>query len=122
MIKMFDKNNRVFCGITTIVEELINNISNEDAEGLYYFIGLDTATEKELNDLNTLADSYLVGCDDDIYYTYTLEFDSYEDDTLYGFYNGDLLPIERIIKIIDRIKNDLEKTQKNFIENVLWKK
>lgn len=49
----------------------------------------------------------LVCCDDDIYYNYYIDFYDYEDGVLYGFYAGALIPVDDIIKDLEKIKEHL---------------
>lgn len=109
MIKMNVVNEeKEYSTITEIAEKLISDIEN-GVENVYCFSGLDVAEEEEIEELNIELSDLLCGCDDYIYYKYSLDFLNcdYMDGKLYAFYDGKFTSLEDICEA-------LEKTSKTF--------
>lgn len=108
MIQMF-VNNMKISGVENIVKRLIHDINDDGGtSNVYRFFGLDNKNNKaEMQELCSMMANKLTYCDDNIYYNYCIDFYDYEDGVLYGFYAGALIPVDNIIKDLEKIKGHL---------------
>lgn len=101
---MFTDDKKEYFGAKEIVERLIQDIENELEGNIYRFCGIENANE-EIDMLEHEFSESLSRCDDEIYYSYELDFFDYEDNKTYTFYNKRFILTD---EAIENIEEDIE--------------